>query len=321
MSRAAGYGCRHRAPTPLAAVRQTGGVSSGPNSSLDEALPRHDRTPLRLAAGVTARALALGLRHGAVGGTRGAARIFAPGSTVSWHGRRATARRPLVLVGGYASIPELYSLLARSYRAAGIADVRVAPLIDHAFGDIEENAQVLARFLELVPSPCDLVGHSEGGLICRAYINLHGGLDRVAHLVTLGTPHGGLPVADHVQAVISRAPSGSRIAAAWQARLAPLLSGLSTGALQQMMRGSEFLRALDAAGPTPAPTRYLAIGSRHDGLCPFSGAFLPDDHNVANVAIDDGWVRGNHLSIASTNERCFAATMMFVDRPHDLDVA
>ncbi len=39
----------------------------------------------------------------------------------------------------------------------------------------------------------DLVGHSEGGLIGRYYVQKLNGAHRVRHLVTLGTPHRGTP--------------------------------------------------------------------------------------------------------------------------------
>jgi len=81
-----------------------------------------------------------------------------------------------------------------------------------------------------------------------------------------------------------------------------------------MVRGSDFLVELEAAGGTPGPTQYLAIASRHDGVIPFSTASLPDAWNVANVTIDDGWMNGNHLSIASTNQHAFDATMSFLLR-------
>src|SRR5437870_13355800 len=39
----------------------------------------------------------------------------------------------------------------------------------------------------------DLVGHSQGGLVGRYYVQKLNGAHRVRHLVTLGTPHRGTP--------------------------------------------------------------------------------------------------------------------------------
>jgi pimeloyl-ACP methyl ester carboxylesterase len=41
--------------------------------------------------------------------------------------------------------------------------------------------------------PVDIVAHSQGGLIARTYLQFLGGTARVAHLVTIGTPHFGVP--------------------------------------------------------------------------------------------------------------------------------
>jgi pimeloyl-ACP methyl ester carboxylesterase len=272
-------------------------------------------------ARVVLRALSHIVRRSTVTGTRSAARVFPEGTTVPWRGKRVQSGRPLIVVGGYASIPELYAMLARSYRAAGVADVRMAPLLDHAFCDINDNAVELQRFLRRVTGPFDLVGHSEGGLIARAFVRHHGGDGRVAHMVTLGTPHRGLPHAWHAQHVFSRAPALARthVDRLLTSQLGALLGQISMVAIQQMLEGSEFLRLLDEDGPTPEPTRFLAIASRHDGVVPYASASLPHADNVANVTIDDGWLRGNHLSIASTNQRSFAATLQFLGRRHPLD--
>lgn len=41
----------------------------------------------------------------------------------------------------------------------------------------------------------DIVGHSMGGLVARAYLDYQGGLQKVDKLMTIGTPHRGTPIA------------------------------------------------------------------------------------------------------------------------------
>jgi triacylglycerol lipase len=59
---------------------------------------------------------------------------------------------------------------------------------------LEELAEQLKTFIDAharPAQPIDLVGFSMGGLVARYYVQRLDGLDRVKHLVTLGTPHHG----------------------------------------------------------------------------------------------------------------------------------
>lgn len=113
---------------------------------------------------------------------------------VPYEGEPIDTGRPLIFVGGYASSNGLYNMIARTYEAAGVLEVHIFPLGDHAFGDIRENAKRLATFVQRVGGDrsVDIVAHSAGGLIARTYLQLLGGTARVAHLVTIGTPHYGV---------------------------------------------------------------------------------------------------------------------------------
>jgi triacylglycerol lipase len=85
---------------------------------------------------------------------------------------------------------------------------------------LEELAEQLKTFIDAHAGPAqpiDLVGFSMGGLVARYYVQRLGGLDRVKHLITLGTPHHGTWMAYVLQNVGSR----------------------------QMRPGSDFLRDLD----------------------------------------------------------------------------
>jgi triacylglycerol lipase len=59
---------------------------------------------------------------------------------------------------------------------------------------LHDLAKQLAAFIgeNLQPGErCDLVGHSMGGMVARAYVQRHGGRERVRRLVTLAAPHHG----------------------------------------------------------------------------------------------------------------------------------
>jgi triacylglycerol esterase/lipase EstA (alpha/beta hydrolase family) len=97
-------------------------------------------------------------------------------------------------------------------------------------------------------SVVDVVGHSQGGLIARAYVKLAGG-DRegVARVVSMNTPQHGL---DDWYAPVARAIARSRM-------LSPLVP---VGLLEQLP-GSSFLRALNAGDETPDSVAFTSIYS------------------------------------------------------------
>ncbi len=221
--------------------------------------------------------------------------------------------RPLVFVGGYGASPELYDLFSRSFQAAGIDSVHVVPLLDNAFSDIHQNAELVSHYIAGLGSDVDIVAHSEGGLISRAYLKYLGGTDHVRHLVTLGTPHRGLPrTIRHLPATAEEATRRARELAS--RHLVPIWEQVASAAVKQMIAGSEFMTDLNADPASPGPTQYCAIASRHDGIIPFASASLPDAANVANITIDEGWVRGNHAAITTTNATVFRTALEFLYR-------
>ena len=155
---------------------------------------------------------------------------------------RPSARgpRPVVLVHGYAMGRANFLVLANRMALAGLG-----PLVGFEYwtlGGIAPASAALAAFVEelcdrLGVAQVDLVGHSLGGMLARHYVSAGGGAARVAHLVTIGSPHGGIPLARF---------------------------GLGRTAIE-MLSGSAFLRTL-AAAPLPAEVPTTIIWSRADGL-------------------------------------------------------
>lgn len=184
-----------------------------------------------------------------------------------------TAGTPVLLVHGVADNRSVFTLLRRGLVRRGLGPVRTLnyPVLTR---DVRSAARRLQLEIEGVVAETgydrvNVVGHSLGGLIARYYVQCLGGDERVATLVTLGTPHG-----------------GTRLA-----RMAP------PGVLRQLAPGSDLLREL--AGPAPGcRTRFVAFWAEYDEMVhPATAACLHHpDLAVRNVA-----VRGvGHLALPVT---------------------
>lgn len=108
-------------------------------------------------------------------------------------------RIPVILVHGYLCNHRVWDVMAHRLRRAGhpVLGVdleplftsidRYAPLVEHA---------VLELCRQTGSEKVALIGHSMGGLAIRAWMRAHGS-DRVARVITLGTPHAGTQIAAH----------------------------------------------------------------------------------------------------------------------------
>mgnify|MGYP001438342619 CR=1 FL=1 len=147
----------------------------------------------------------------------------------------ARGRAVVVLVHGLLSNRGVWWLFARRLRREGLL-VDSLDLVP-TFGDLDRYVDQLDRHIEQLarhaPTRLVLVGHSMGGLVCRAWLARRGG-GCVSRLVTLGSPHGG-------------------------SRTARFLPGPN---LRQMRPRSDWLLALPALLPVPA----IALYSAHDNL-------------------------------------------------------
>ena len=174
-----------------------------------------------------------------------------------WMGRDrlkpAGDRPPLLLIHGYMCSRGVWWWLRRRLEAAGwtVATISLEPV----YADIDNYVEPLARRIDAVlvetgAAQLILVGHSMGGLAARAYFRRHG-IQRVARLMTLGTPH-----------------SGSRLA-----RLGMGENG------RQMLPGSPWLQAL--ARETVAPETVVIYSAHDNYVMPQSNLELPGAINRA----------------------------------------
>ncbi len=155
----------------------------------------------------------------------------------------APERRPILLLHGYAQHPANFLWIARRLRRDGWSHVytlRHAPM----FGDIERSAARLGaaidRIRDATGAPAvDVVAHSMGGLVARAYVRARGTACGIARLVTLGTPHQGT----HVFRRLAHDPM-----------------------LVQMRPDSPLLKRLASDDPVPALVECVAIYSTGDAV-------------------------------------------------------
>jgi pimeloyl-ACP methyl ester carboxylesterase len=152
-------------------------------------------------------------------------------------------RTPVVFVHGLYHNHTSWYLYLRWFRRWGWKHVKAVNLRGK-FRSILDYAQMLAGEVERVvhetgSSQVDLVGHSMGGLVIRAYLARTQTEGRVRRVVTLGSPH-----------------AGSKMA----------VFGVGAAA-RELVPGSPFLKSLNgAASQTAAPERLVAIYSILDNM-------------------------------------------------------
>jgi pimeloyl-ACP methyl ester carboxylesterase len=191
--------------------------------------------------------------------------------TTSWHMPRARARTrihpgstapPVLLVHGYGCNSGYWAHLAPLLDAARIshATLDLEPLtgdIDGYAARIEEAAGRLCA--QAGAARLTVVAHSMGGLAARAWMRTHGA-QRVARLITLGTPHHGTC-------------------------LAAFGLGINAGQMRRMgVAGPEcaWLSALASGEAPEVRARIVSIYSHHDNIiAPQTSSELPGARNLA----------------------------------------
>jgi triacylglycerol esterase/lipase EstA (alpha/beta hydrolase family) len=163
-------------------------------------------------------------------------------------------------------------------------------------GEIAAGAAQLKTFVNQVlaatgAAKVDLVGHSQGGMMPRYYIDFLGGASTVDKLVALapsnnGTTLDGLTVLGQDLSILEPANQ--------------FLSSACEACVEQEV-GSAFLANLNAGSETVPSVDYTVIETDADEVVtPYTNAFLPAASNVTNILVQkqcalDG---SDHLEIA-----------------------
>jgi triacylglycerol esterase/lipase EstA (alpha/beta hydrolase family) len=163
-------------------------------------------------------------------------------------------------------------------------------------GAIATSAAELATFVNSVlaatgASKVDLVGHSQGGMMPRYYLNFLGGASKVNDFVALAPSNYGTTL-DGIIELASLLDASSAINGT--------LSQVCEACVQQE-QGSAFLANLNAT-PTVPGVHYTVIESVDDEVVtPYTNAFLPAASNVTNITLQNQCILdgSDHLEIAA----------------------
>jgi triacylglycerol esterase/lipase EstA (alpha/beta hydrolase family) len=191
-------------------------------------------------------------------------------------GQDQPSTRPIVLVAGMLEDKNTVAPLAKVLRARGL-DVTVWVPPNLGLDDIDGNVGLLGRTIESVrrrtrAAKVDLIGHSQGGVAARRYVQLTGGDAPVQTLVSMGSPQ-----------------QGSEVGALADFMVAAGLFNWAEG-LKQLVAGSDFLYEMnEQLDPTPGDVRYVAIGTQQDEVTkPVARSAIPGgEHAVMQDACPD----------------------------------
>ncbi len=105
---------------------------------------------------------------------------------------------PILLVHGFFSTRGMWIRFRARLAASGFGPVYTMDL-KHPFGHVRDMVPSLHERIEAIVRETGkqkilLIAHSMGGLVSRQYLQVHGA-GRLAHLVTLGSPHHGTRLA------------------------------------------------------------------------------------------------------------------------------
>jgi triacylglycerol esterase/lipase EstA (alpha/beta hydrolase family) len=226
----------------------------------------------------------------------------APAGSNDWNCKPSAAHpKPIVLVHGTvenqrsnwnAISPALkndgYCVFSFNYGAGSFTVGQF-----YGLAAISSSAAELKTFVDKVlaatgKSKVDLVGHSQGGMMPRWYIQFLGGAAKVDRLVALAATNKGTTM------------SGI-------ANLASIVPGLAKtfvfswcGACKDQIIGSAALTQLNAGGGTSPSVKYTNIITKYDEITtPYTNGQLSGS-NVSNITVQDGCFidLSEHLAIS-----------------------
>ncbi|ASU77783.1 lipase [Actinopolyspora erythraea] len=143
-------------------------------------------------------------------------------------------------------------------------------------GEISRSAAELDEFVDRVlaatgAEEVDLVGHSQGGMMPRYYIENLGGASEVDSLVALAPSNHGTTLYG-INELAGFLPEGKPPCAS----------------CTQQLAGSDFLAELNSDGETVPGVDYTNIATKFDEVVtPYTSAFLAEGSNVTNLTLQD----------------------------------
>lgn len=211
---------------------------------------------------------------------------------------------PVILIHGTISSKNVWQNLVLRLRADDFV-VFCPDYGMHGTQDIPTSAADVGAYIEQVlaatgATQVDIVGHSQGGLLARYWINELGGEDYVHHLITLGSPHHGTSLQGMMGGLLTRETT-HRMAMATIRRV------FGPAGMQQVM-GSPVLETLAASEDTRPDVMYSCFATLNDStVVPHDHAFLKGEgartdgsERVRNAYLqDEGILRCRHEELPS----------------------
>jgi len=239
--------------------------------------------PYSFAAGIAAELL-----------TPGAA---PPGSNDLGCKPTATHPYPVVLVHGtFGDMTDSWQALSpllanHGYCVFALNYGGAAGSIFQGYAEIAAGAGQLSAFIDQVLSATgaakvDIVGHSQGGMLPRYYLDFLGGADKVDALVGLSPSNHGTTL-DGLFGLLAAFPGGSSFL------------GSLCAACTEQAAGSSFLTKLNAGGDTVSGVRYTVISTKYDEVVtPYTSQFLSGP-SVTNITLQNqcGLDFADHLAV------------------------
>ncbi|MFI9203842.1 esterase/lipase family protein [Streptomyces sp. NPDC053048] len=149
----------------------------------------------------------------------------------------------------------------------------------YGLGPIAKSAEELSVFVDKVRESTgvekvDMVGHSQGGMMPRYYINFLGGAGKVNHLI-------GLAPSSHGTTMMGLTKLMDSVPGARKA-----LGGMAQGLTDQAL-GSEFLKRLNSVPDTMPGVEYSVIATKYDQIVTPHGTNFLSGPNVRNILLQD----------------------------------
>ncbi len=196
--------------------------------------------------------------------------VYVYGKQVKRRDDFALSPEPVLLLHGFFQTRNVWEVMEERlrYDGFGVLSFDLGGLLWRY--NTRRPSELATYIAEKIERLCDrtglerlhIVGHSQGGLVARAYVQLHGGERRVKSVITLGTPHHGTPTA---------------AIGLWL-----MGAGLLSQSPYELLPRSRFVTRLrEETWPEHIP--LVSIFSRHDLVCPHWAATLVPQRSGAGI--------------------------------------